>query len=400
MTKAVRRILLAGALIIIGAAAVWLARPRPVDVEAAPVSRGPLVGTVDEDGRTRIKERYIVSAPLAGRLARVTLREGDEVIADETVVAVIDPPDPSLLDARTRAEIEARARAAEAAIEQAEAAVQKAESWVELTKTEMDRTRAAADRGAAVEQELDRATAAWSMAQGEHRAATFAREVALFELEQARAALTHTTGESRSADWRFEIRAPVSGRVLRVIQESAAVVDAGSPLVEIGDPRDIELVVDVLSNEAVAIRPGAPVAIERWGGSGPLRGLVRLVEPAAFTKVSALGVEEQRVNVIIDFAGSPEERAGLGDGFRADARIVVWQVDDALLVPTGSLFRNVQTWSVFVIEDGRAIERQVRLGRLGADAAQVLDGLAVGELVIVYPSDRVRDGARVAVRED
>ncbi|HZW08589.1 MAG TPA: HlyD family efflux transporter periplasmic adaptor subunit [Phycisphaerales bacterium] len=376
--------------------ALW---PKPVPVEIALAERGPMRVTVDEDGNTRIKERYLISAPLAGRLARITLEEGDPVVAGETIVAAIDPTDPSLLDPRARAEAEARVRAAEAALEQAGAAVVAADAALELAQSEVQRVEQAASGGAATAIELERARTSESISLEEAREAQFGREVAEFELQLARAALVRGGGDAGEEEsWRFEIAAPVNGRVLRVLQESAAVVGPGAPLVEIGDPADLELVVDVLSSDAVAIQPGAPASLEQWGGGAPLEGRVRLVEPAAFTKISALGVEEQRVNVIIDFVDPPDQRAGLGDGYRIEARIVVWEHPSVLTIPTGALFRHADSWAAFAVDEGRAVRRDVRVGHRNGERAEVLGGLRESDPLVVYPSDRVRDGVRVVGR--
>jgi HlyD family secretion protein len=389
-------LLLAGA---IGAALLYALWPKPVPVEWARASRGPMRVTVDEDGNTRIRERYLVSAPLAGRLARITLEEGDAVAAGETVVAAIDPTDPTLLDPRARAEAEARVRAAEAALEQAGAAVIRANAALELAQTESERLREASAQSAVAPLELDRAEATESIRLEEAREAEFAREMARFELELARAAMVRGEDGESEADWRFEIRAPVDGSVLRVLQESAAVVVPGTPLIEIGDPTDLELVVDVLSCDAVALRPGAAASLEQWGGGAPLAGRVRLVEPAAFTKISALGVEEQRVNVIIDFVDPPAAREGLGDGYRIEARITVWDQSDVLTIPTGALFRQPDSWAVYAVVEGRAQLRPVEIGHRNGAQAEVLAGLQPDGAVVVYPSDRVRHGVRVVERE-
>ncbi|MCB9845312.1 MAG: HlyD family efflux transporter periplasmic adaptor subunit [Phycisphaeraceae bacterium] len=403
MARTIRRILLL-ALALAGALAItWALWPRPAEVELATITRGQLRVTVDEDGRTRIKERYVVSAPLAGRLARVTLREGDRVTAGQTVLASIQPQDPSLLDPRALAEAQARVRAAQAGLDRAGAAVVAADAALELAQSDLARLREAQRDGAAVDAELDRASATEVIRTQERQSAAFARDIARFELEQAQAALLHASPDAPApADppgaARFEILAPVSGRVLRVIQESAAVVQAGTPLIEVGDPSDLEVIVDVLSSDAVAIRPGAHVGIERWGGDAPLEGQVRLVEPAAFTKVSALGVEEQRVNVVIDLTDPPGDRAGLGDGFRIEARIVVWDEPDVLLAPTSALFRHATSWAVFVVEGGRADVRDVTIGRRNDEFAALMQGPHEGERVVVYPGDDVREGVRVVER--
>jgi HlyD family secretion protein len=398
--RAARRAFVVLFLLAVAAAITWAFWPAPVRAEMARVARGPMRVTVDEDGQTRIKERYIVSAPLAGRLARVALREGDAVVAGETVLASIDPLDPTLLDPRARAEAEARVRAAQAALDQAGAAILSANAAMELTQTELERLREAAARSATSAQEMIRAEVLARIRAEEARAAGFARDIAQFELELAHAALLRTTPGFDETEWRFRMTAPVSGRVLRVIQESAAVVQAGTPLIELGDPEDLELVVDILSSDAVAVRPGAEAILERWGGEAPLNGRVRLVEPAAFTKISALGVEEQRVNVIIDFADPPAARAGLGDAYRVEARVVVWESPDVLKVPTGALFRHADSWAVFVVADGRAAARDVAIGRRNGQEAQVVSGLAEGETIVVYPSDQVRAGVRIEPRNE
>ncbi|MBK7405363.1 MAG: HlyD family efflux transporter periplasmic adaptor subunit [Phycisphaerales bacterium] len=404
MGKALRRtalILLLAAIVGALGYALW---PKPVPVETAIVRRGPMRVTVDEDGRTRIKEKFVVSAPLAGRVARITLKEGDPVRADSTLVAAIDPSDPSLLDPRARAEAEARVQSAASAVERAGAETVRANSALELAQTEVKRLEDAATKGAGSPIELERARSTVAVRFEEARAAGFARDVASFDLQLAKSALVRADPKQDAPDgpgdpWRFEIRAPVDGRVLRVLQESAAVVAAGAPLIEIGNPADLELVVDVLSSDAVPIRPGAAATLEEWGGDAPLNGRVRLVEPAAFTKISALGVEEQRVNVIIDFIDPPEARAGLGDGYRVEARITVWDQPDVLKAPTGALFRAADSWAAFVISDGRVRQTPIQIGRRNGEEVEVLGGLEEGETLVVYPSDSVHDGVRAAPRK-
>ena len=387
------------ALAVLGALAYgfW---PAPVLVDVGRVSRGAMRVTVDEDGRTRIRERYLVAAPLAGRVSRITLKPGDPVEAGKTVLARIDPSDPALLDPRARAEAQAKVSAAEAALEQAGAAVQRTSAALEQAQTETLRLRQLQGKATGQEHELEIAITTEAIRAAEAKAGVFARDIARFELEQARAALvrTHPVAEGQADDWRFDIAAPISGRVLRVLHESAGVVTPGTPLIEVGDPQDLELEIDVLSSDGVAVRPGAPVSIEHWGGPAPLRGVVRLVEPAAFLKVSALGVEEQRVNVIIDLVDPPEARTGLGDAFRVEARIVTWESSDVLRVPASALFRTAQSWAVYAVVNGRAQRRAVELGRRNSNDAEVVSGLAEGEEVILYPGDRVREGARVEPR--
>lgn len=395
MKPSVRRTILI-ALAILGAGAlVYAFIPRAAEVELVACVREPMRVTVDEDGQTRIKERYTVSAPLAGRLARITLDPGAPVKAGETIVASIEPSDPSLLDPRALAQAQARVSAAQAALSQAEAALARAGAASELAVSNLQRQQEAHRSNASAAALLDEAVATASIRSAEHRAAGFARDIAKFELEQAQAALLHASPDRPADGWRFDIRAPVSGEVLRVFQESSAVVGAGAPLLEVGDSTDLEAAIDVLSTQAVAVRPGAPVIFERWGGEEDLHGVVRLVEPSAFTKISALGVEEQRVFVIVDFTTPPEARASLGDNFRVEARIVVWEEPEVLTIPTSALFRSADDWCVFVVEGGRARQRTVTIGRRNTLQAQVLGGLPEGEKAVAYPSDKVREGSRV-----
>lgn len=385
-------------LLLLAAAAgvVWSLMPRPVPVEVATVTKGRFVATVEEDGKTRVRERYVVAAPLTGRLTRVRLKAGDQVRADDVIATIVPSPAP-LLDPRSRREAEERLGAAEAALVRAEAAVERARAQDAQADTELARARMLSERAVASKQALERAELAKRVADRDLRAAAFLHHAAEHELSQARALLArYAAGGDASEAW--NVTAPVSGLVLRVAQESETIVQPGSPIMEIGDRRDIEIVVDVLSTDAVEIRPGAEVAIVNWGGPGTLAGRVRRVEPGAFTKVSTLGVEEQRVNILVDIASSPEQWAGLGDAYRVDAQIAVFAQDDATIVPAGALFRRGESWSVFVVEDGRATVRPVTLLRRSGRSAAVSAGLQPGERVIVYPSDRIDSGVRVEAR--
>lgn len=401
MRSVIRRSLLA--LIALGGlgAIVYAFLPKPVEVDIAAVSRGPLMVTVDEDGKTRIKERYIVSTPLAGTLQRVDKDPGDMVIAGKTLLAAILPNNPELLDPRAREEAAARVNAAEASVNRAQANLEAALAARESAEREHERIRRLHERGAATDEELEDAELAMRTRQEEHRAAEFSLEIAQFEVEQVRAALkrfNEATEDGDVSEWQFDIYAPIDGQVLRVLQESSAVLPAGTPLMEVGDPRNLELEIDVLSTDAVKISPGDTVLIEHWGGDRVLKGRVRLVEPAAFTKISALGVEEQRVNVIADLTDESAQESNLGDGFRFEARIVIWESADVLQVPTAALFRHREDWAVYVIGEGHATLRIVQLGHKNPDAAEVLDGLDEGERVIVYPSDRIESGVAVVPR--
>ncbi len=372
---------------------VYAFLPKPLAVETAPVTKGPLVVTVDGDGRTRIKDRFVVSAPVAGQIERVVLRPGDRIQlgAPITVVTPIEPP---LLDARSRAQADAQLRLARAAESQAASRVVTAEASADHTKLDLARMQALEKAGGIGKAALDDAESAARTATAELESARFGVGVARSQVEVARAAVSRVTGKGGDTS-NVPVKSPVDGAVLRVLTESAGVVGAGAPIVEIGDPSGLEIVLDVLSADAVAIKPGAETWIEHWGGEKRLDARVRLVEPSGFTKVSALGVEEQRVNVVADFSSEPALRAALGDGYRVHARVVVWQKPDAIRVPLSALFRDGDRWAVFVIAGDRAQKRPLEIGHRGDREAEVLSGLAETDRVIVHPGDRLTDGARI-----
>lgn len=369
-------------------------RPHPVPVETATATRGTLLVTVDEDGRTRVKDRYLISAPLAGTVARTGLRPGDSVDRG-AIVARITPTAAPLLDLRSRAESEARVAAARAALSQAGTVVERARAAHALAARDSDRQRALLRDGATAPQLAEQAQTAEQMRREEVASAQFGLRVAASELRLARAALARIGAPAGEA---FLVRAPVGGEVLRVPQESEAVVQPGTPLVEIGNPLALEVVVDVLTSDAVEIRPGARVSIDRWGGDSALAGRVRRIEPSAFTQLSALGVEEQRVNVIIDLDLAHARAAQLGDGYRVEASISIWEGHDRLMVPAGAVFRQGDGWATYVVEGGRASLRPLQLGRRNNAAVEVLGGLSAGERVVLYPADNVTDGVRTEVQ--
>jgi len=377
--------------------AVWSMVPRPVPVEIATVTKGKFVATVDEDGKTRIREHYMVAALLPGRLTRVRLKAGDSVKADDVVATIMPSPSP-FLDPRSRREAEERLGAAEAARERTKAMVERARAQSVQAENDLDRTRALAQRGVSTAQALERAQTAMRVAERDLRAAEFQDHAAAHEVNQAKALLERYRNAGDVAPDRWNVTAPVSGLVLKVAQEGETIVQSGTPILEIGDPLDLEIVVDVLSTDAVEIHPGADVVIEHWGGPGVLAGRVRRVEPAAFTKISTLGVEEQRVNVLIDVISPPKDWAGLGDAYQVDTRITVFSRDDATIVPTGALFRTGEDWNVYVVNDGRAERRAVTLLRRSGRFAATTAGLRSGEQVVIYPSDRVASGVRIEVR--
>jgi HlyD family secretion protein len=376
---------------------IWLMMPRPVPVETETVTKGKFVATVDEDGKTRIRERYVVAAPLPGRLSRVRLKAGDTVKADDVIAAIMPSPAP-FLDPRSRREAEERLGAADAVRERTKAVVERAQAQAAQAKNDLDRARTLTQRGVSTTQALEHAELAMHVAERDLRAAEFQDHAAEHDADQAKALLAQYLDGGNGPPERWNMAAPVSGLVLRVAQESETVVQPGTPILEIGDPLDLEIVVDVLSTDAVEIHPGAEVAIEHWGGSGVLSGRVRRIEPAAFTKISTLGVEEQRVNVLIDVVSPPSDWAGLGDAYQVDARITVFSTDDATIVPTGALFRAGDNWNVYVVTDGRADRRAVTLLRRSGRFAAVTTGVQPGDHVITYPSDRINPGVRVDMR--
>ena len=406
--KIVSRVVGAAFLLGVIALIVVASLPKPVPVDAAEVERGVLEVTIDEAGRTRVKDRYTISAPLAGTLARIELRPGDTV-EEGAVIGRVEPLAPQLLDDRSRAQAQARA------------AVSRAQAALELAEQNEARQSALAQRGGASAQSLDQARFETRARREELTSARFGVRVADYEVRMARAALGSV--ESGEATESMEITSPVAGRVLRVVQESEGVVQPGTPLVEVGDPAALEVVVDVLTADAVKVEPGAPVSLERWGGEGALEGRVRRVEPSAFTKVSALGVEEQRVNVVIDIDSPRERWTQLGDGYRVEARMQIWREEDALKIPASALFRSGRNgegaaepdaeeaegeeseeaagdggWAVYVVRDGFAELVAVRVGRRNGFEAQVLEGLEPGDQVIVHPSDQITEGVEVRIR--
>lgn len=386
--------------------------PEPVEVDLATVEFGDVLVTVDEDGKTRIREKYVVSTPLAGRLLRINMNPGDPVEAGRTLLATIEPRDPELLDARAVAQAEARASAAEASVKKTEPMLEQAR--IDLANAETSLRRLRESGGSVTATELDDGEARYQAASEELRSAKYAQEIAEFELQQARAALLRSrpretddntiTGlpngdaSNTAASWNHTIRSPISGRVLRVFQESSAVVTAGMSLLELGDPTDLEVEIDVLSSDAVKILPGERVLLEHWGGDSVLNGRVRLVEPSGFTKVSTLGVEEQRVNVIVDLTEPIEKRRSLGDGFRVEARIVVDEAKEVLRIPASALFRPGEGWAVFRVVEGTAQQTVVDVGRQNGLEAEIVSGLADGDQVIVHPSDQILTGVAVKSR--
>ena len=387
--------LMAGVIVVVGivAAAMW---PSSLEVGATTVGRGAMQVTIDEDGVTRIRDRFVVSAPVGGRLQRVELEPGDKVVGGKTVVARLTTAESPLLDPRTRGELSAGVDAARAAVGQAQAERARAAAELERARTTLRRQQELMKAGAIASDALDASETAVMTAQEAARATEFTVSRSEYELQLARARVQAPAAAGRAV----EIVAPVSGVILKRLRESETVVPVGDPIVEIGDPSRIEIVADFLSTDAVRIPPNAAVLIEQWGGNQPLMAKVRRVEPAGFMKVSALGVEEQRVNVIIDFADPATAGRSLGDAYRVDVRVIIWHEDNVVKVPVGALFRRGEAWASFVVNGDRAHLQTVMLGQRNATEAQVAGGLSQGQTVVLHPPDTLMDGMRVKTRPE
>jgi HlyD family secretion protein len=369
--------------------------PKRLPVEVAAVTRGDILVTVNEEGMTRVKNRYRISSPVAGQLQRIDWKPGAMVEAGRTVLAVLETSGADFLDARGQAQAEARVRAAEASRQRAGAQLASLRAAVTLATSDLARFQELAKRGAVAQQELEIAAMREATAVQEMRAAEFAQQVADFELQQARALLVRGRPDGNVEQEPLIIPSPVNGRVLRVFQESARVVPSGYDLLDVGDPTDLEVRIEVLSRDGVAIRPGARVIVEQWGGTAPLEARVRVVEPSAFTKISALGVEEQRVYVVADLVSPIQDRPTLGDNFRIEGRVVVWEGTNVLRVPAGALFQRGAGWQTYVIASGRTRLRTVQVGRTNGLETEIIEGLQEGESVVVYPGDKIGEGSRV-----
>jgi HlyD family secretion protein len=389
-----RRVLAFAAVIAaLLAVVLW---PTAVQVDVAAVSTGPLIVTVDEEGVTRVRDRFVVSAPVSGRVLRIELEPGDCVKRGQ-VVARVRAEAPPLLDARTKTEAEAVVESARAALGRARAEEQRARATLAQAQRDFVRAGSLVEDRVIAKQEFETHESDVHVARETANAAEFAVRVATSELQRAEARLAPTRPEA--AGRVVSVTAPVDGVVLKRIRESETFVPTGDPLVEIGDPGQLEIVADLLSTDAVRVKVGARAFVEQWGGDMPLEARVRRIEPGGFMKVSALGVEEQRVNVVLDFVdSSPAARAALGDGYRVEVRIVIWESSSVVKVPTSALFRHREKWAVYVMDAGRARRTVVELGRQTGQSAEVITGLAEGTRVILHPGDTLVDGARVRER--
>ncbi len=401
MTANQKRIMIWAALgLLIAVGLLFAFMPRAVTVDLVTIAPGPMVVTADEEGKTRVHDVFVLSAPVAGRVRRMEAHVGDAVVAHETVLAQIEPGDPTLLDPRSEAQAEAALHAAESALDLARAGVEQAVAEYEFAQGEYRRTRDLVAKGTISVRDAEAAERAHKTRRAALATAQAEVQMRTFQLQQAQAQLMSpvqlqkTHGECECVD----VTAPVSGRVLKIVNPSERIVNAGDALVEIGNPADLEIVIDFLSTDAVQIESGQRVIIERWGGERALSGRVRRVEPFGYAKTSALGIEEQRVNVIVDLTSPFAEWSRLGHGYQVDARVVLWETEQALTVPLTAMFRQGEDWALFVNDDGRAALRTIEIGKRNGIAAEVTSGLEPGVQVVLHPSDRVVESVRIRAR--
>ena len=387
----------------IGAALVLLLinalRPQPLAVEIGTVKHGPLTVTVLEEGKTRIRHRYTISPPVPGYLNRVPLRQGDRIEAGKTVLATIQPQPAAFLDPRAQAEAEARVKASEATKMQRETQIERASAALDLANKELVRAQELKKSGAIATRDWDTAENQVNILTRELHTAEFGLQVADFEWAQAKASLTQVqTPATENAD-PYKVISPINGFVLNVYEESARMLTAGTQIMEVGDTNDMESEIELLSSDAVGVQPGADANIEEWGGDIPLRGKVTVVEPGGYTKVSSLGVEEQRVKVRIDFVDPLPPGMVIGDRFRVEARIVTWHGENVLQVPTGALFRRGGDWMAFLFDGGKARAVKVEIAHNNGVTAEVRSGLTEGQRVLVHPPDAVEEGSAIRPRK-
>jgi HlyD family secretion protein len=391
-----RRIFLGALAVVIAVGLFYGFRPQPVAVDLGTATRGPLRVTVEQEGKTRVVDRYVISAPVAAYARRIDFDVGDTVQRGEALVH-LEPLRAEVLDPRQRAAAEARVAAAKAGVSAAQQNVEAAKAGADFAQKDLERIRKLHAGGFVNQDAEDRAAAEAERSAAQLRSAQFAVDTARYEMEAARTALRYAAEPAASRE-PIIVRSPVAGAVLKIPRKSEGVVAAGQALIEIGDPRALEVEVDVLSADAVRIHPGTKVEFERWGGDGNLEGRVRTVEPVGFTKVSALGVEEQRVWVIVNFTSPAAQWQRLGDGYRVEASFILWEDNNVLQVPASALFRDGEKWALFVVQSGRAMKRDVQVGQRNGLSAQIVSGINENDRVIVHPDDQVHDGVRVAVR--
>ncbi len=401
MTRYIRLIFGAIAALAVIGGLFWALLPQPVPVDLVKARIAPMEVTVTAEGMTRIREPWQVTAPVTGNTTRSPVETGDHVTAGETIVAVIQPAEPAFLDARARRLAEAAVTEAEAAVKLAEAQLERADVELIHFEAELERNKTLAQRGTVSVTMLENSAQAAASARAARQAAQAELELTRATLDRARAQLMGPEAPEAGgaiSECCIRLTAPVSGTVLDVADQNARLVQAGAPLLSIGDLDDLEIEVDLLSADTIGIAPGTRAHVERWGGEGVIEAEVRRIDPSAFTRISALGIEEQRVRLLLDITSPPENRAGLGDRYRVYVRIVVWSAQDVLQVPRAALFRQDGQWALFVAQDDRAAIRIVETGRMTADWVQIISGIADGESVVAYPGSRVDAGVRLTAR--
>jgi HlyD family secretion protein len=385
-------------MVVVVGAIVYGFLPKAVSVDTAMVYRGPMKVTVEEEAKTRVRDRFVLSAPVAGFVRRISIDVGDRVEKGQTL-AELEPLRSDLLDPRSRATSEAVVASAEASVRVEEETMKAARADAEYRQQALERSRRLFEDGLISRDAIEQVEAAAKHSRAALLASEAAVRVARSGLDRARATLRHSAAEAMPSGLRtVPIRAPVTGSILKIYRKSEGIIQPGEPLIDLGDPQKLEVKVEALSTDAVKISPGMPVLFERWGGEPPLAGTVRVVEPAGFTKISSLGVEEQRVPVIVDIASKDKAVLRLGDGYRMEASFIIWQDEYVLQVPASSLFRTSNGWAVFVVESGKAKKRDVRVGHRTGLAAEVLSGLKEGDIIVSHPDNSIEDGGRVSRR--
>lgn len=398
ITYAKRRMVWGGTALLFALFLLWAFWPSAVLVDVAEISRGEIKVYVEAKGQTRVKDVYQIFAPVSGRVLRIETDPGDPVISGVTILAVIEPAEPTFLDTRSRAEAEAVVEAAVDAQTQAAAALEQARAQLKFFNGELDRSRLLATEGTISKRALEKAELDWATQTALVKSAEATYKIRSHELQTANARLIAPNTNTHSSDnCCVEIKSPINGTVLRILQESEGVVTAGTPLLEVGDPHELEVVVDLLTNDAVRVREGADVKIENWGGES-LAGTVKRIEPYGYTKISVLGIEEQRIDAIVDFLPETIIPPGLGHGFRVEASILEWSTPDAVRVPVSALFRTGNDWSVYIDDNGVARLQKITIGHINSFVAEVISGVAPGDMVVVHPGDKVKDGIRIAPR--
>ncbi|WP_029407372.1 efflux RND transporter periplasmic adaptor subunit [Thiomicrorhabdus sp. Milos-T2] len=377
---------------------IWGFWPKPIMVETTTVKKAPLTITIQEDGKTRVIDRYVISSPVNGMTCRMHLNVGDNVTQGQNLLA-ITPLESQVLDARSRAQAEAQVMAARASLQSAKQQAIASQATAKLAQEKVQRFKPLLQKGLISQETFDEAKTATITANSQQRSAKFAVEVANFELQAALTTLEYSAAKPQKQNVdRVAVKSPITGKILKVTRQCEGPVTTGQALLEVGDPTALEVEVDLLSADAVKIKPGMTVLFDRWGGAQPLKGVVKLIEPIGFTKVSALGVEEQRVWVICSFTSPTKQWQRLGDGYRVEAKFILWHEDNVLQIPESALFRYQNGWAVFKKEANKAIRQSVNIGQRNGLTVQILTGLVEGEKIINHPSDAVEDGVNIKER--